>query len=479
MIHAEDGAAVGALVSRLLQALQVSRLHSLDNVSLVEPVRELTAAVNGRIAAFGHVSLKPELEAEVLFLNGEAVRTRRNAAGAVEGLIRFLGLLGVGELRFMRPVDERSMRAFLAVVKERGHGSDPAAACRRLSEGLELAGLSSAVALRSVEQVAARAVSRTTVVDERLMARLAYARTLTLLREHLRHMRDPELGRYFWRRLTRAVQALHGMLAKSGRTLLALTLVKDADEPAINHAVNTCLLTLLLANKVGAPRAQAVTAGLTALLHGVGKLRTSPAVLAKDEAAWTPAERREYGDHPYRAVGALLEARQLDDTLLTAALVAFQYEADGERPVTSRPLEDLHPLARMVAVCEAYDALTSPAPGRPALPPDKALTSLLAGQPRCFDEGLLGLFAGLLGIYPPGSAVRLDTGELAFVMHPNPDDPQRPLLAVVRDAAGRVVDGDVLDLARTTPDGRYRHSIVSSIDPAQAGIEPPEYLRGA
>ena len=52
----DDGVAIGALVSRLLQALQVSRLHSLDNVSLAEPVRELTAALNGHIAVHGHVS---------------------------------------------------------------------------------------------------------------------------------------------------------------------------------------------------------------------------------------------------------------------------------------------------------------------------------------------------------------------------------------------------------------------------------------
>lgn len=481
MMHLEeDPTTVSNLVSRLLQALQVSRLHAISNVTLDEPVRELAAAVNAHLTAHGYLSLKPDQQAELLFLNDQPVRTRRSAAAPVEGLIKFLGLLGVGELRFLRPLDERKVRAFLSVVKERAQGSDPSAVCRGLAEGLEGAGLSGVVALLSQEQVAARAVRRDTVVDERLLARLAYARALTLLREYLRHMRDEELERYFWRKLIRAVQGLHGLLArKSGRTLLALTLIKDADEPAINHAVNTCLLTLLLANKVGVPRTQAVYAGVAALLHGVGKFRTSAEVLAKAEDARTPAERQEYGDHPYRAVGAFLETRRLDDALLTSALVAFQYEADDEQPVTSRPPEELHPLARMVAVCEAYDALTSPSPGRPAVLPDKALTKLLAGQPRPFDEGLVGLFAGLLGIYPPGSAVKLDTGELAFVMHPNPDDPQRPLLAVVRDAAGRVVNGDVLDLAETTREGGYRHSIVSTVDPARVGIDLPEYMRSA
>lgn len=476
----EDAGAVINLVSRLHQALQVSRLHAIFNVSLEEPVRELAAAVNAHLAARGYVSFKPDLQAELLFVNEQPVRARRSVAAPIEGLLKFLGLAGVGELRFLRPLDERAVRAFLTVVKERAQGSDPAAVCRGLAEGLEAGGLAGVVALLTQEQVAARAVRRDTVVDERLLARLAYARSLTLLREYLRHQRDGELERHFWRGLIRAVQGLHGLLArKSGRTLLALTLIKDADEPAINHAVNTCLLTLLLAKKVGVSRVQAVNAGLAALLHGVGKFRTSAVVLSKDDHARTPAERQEYADHPYRAVGALLEARRLDDALLTTALVAFQFEADGALPVTSRPLDELHPLARMVAICEAYDALTSPSPGRPAVSPDKALTSLLAGRPRRFDEGLLGLFAGLLGIYPPGSAVRLDTGELAFVMHPNPDDPQRPLLVVVRDRAGRPVDGDVLDLAETTPEGGYRHTIVSTVDPARLGLQLPEDLRDA
>lgn len=478
MKHCEDeGTAVSNLVSRLLQTLQVSRLHSIFNVTLEEPVRELSAALDAYIATHGFVSFKPDPKAELLFLNDRPVRTRRSAVAPVEGLIRFLGQLGVGELRFLRPLDERGVRAFLTAVKERGSASDSAGACRRLIEGLEANGLGGVVAVLTREQVAARAVRRDTIVDQQLLARLAYARTLTLLREYLRHMRDAELERYFWRRLIRAVQGLHGMLSRSSRTLLALTLIKDADEPAINHGVNTCLLTLLLANKLGAPRAQAVNAGLAALLHGVGKLRTAPEVLAKEEEARTPAEHREYNDHPYRAVGAFLETRRLDDALLIAALVAFQYEADHERPVTSRPLGELHPLARVVAVCEAYDALTSPSPARPAVLPDRALTKMLAGEPRDFDEGLLGLFAGLLGLYPPGSAVRLDTGELAFVVHPNPDDPQRPLVAVVRDAAGREVDGDVLDLAAARTRGGYRHSIVSTVDPARVGIQAPEYMR--
>ncbi|MBX3467822.1 MAG: hypothetical protein KF878_13135 [Planctomycetes bacterium] len=473
-LQQDDGLAAGNLVSRLLQALQVSRLHSIFNVTLEEPVRELVAALNAHLAAHGAVSFKPDPQAELLFLNDQPVRPRRSAAAPVEGLIRFLGQLGVGELRFLRPVDERAVRAFLSVVKERGAAADAAAVCRHLVEGFEASGLTGVVALLSREQVAARAVRRDTIVDQRLLARLAYARTLTLLREYLRHMRDADLERYFWRRLIRAVQGLHGMLARSSRTLLALTLIKDADEPALNHGVNTCLLTLLVAHKVGVPRAQAVNAGLAALLHGVGKFRTAAEVLAKDEDARTPAEQREYDDHPYRAVGAFLETRRLDDALLIAALVAFQYEADHAR----RPLQDLHPLARMVAVCEAYDALTSPAPGRPALLPDRALASMFAGRPRAFDEALLGLFAGLLGLYPPGSAVRLDTGELAFVVHPNPDDPRRPLVAVVRDAAGRAVDGAVLDLAETGPRGGHRHSIVGTVDPIRVGIRPPEYMRG-
>src|SRR6185369_4558041 len=98
-----------------------------------------------------------------------------------------------------------------------------------------------------------------------------------------------------------------------------------------------------------------------------------------------------------------------------SALVAFQYEARRGHPETRAPIKNVHPLSHIVGIVEAYDALIS---GPNAVRPDKAMAMLLQGKPRELDMILLGCFAGMMGTFPPGTAVELDTGDIGIVCEP-------------------------------------------------------------
>jgi hypothetical protein len=455
-----------SFVTKLYQAVAVARLHDLSNAALEGPIGELKASIDAAIGAFHVASLKPEAEADMLFFNERAVRSKKGSSSSVDGLMKFMVAMGTGELRFLHTLTHLEVRAFLEVVKGLG-GSDPDECCAGFAAGLHAAGLKGLVEVFTMAQAAAKAVERKVKVDEATAVRLAYARTLALLREYMKHLHDQELRRYFWRKLLRAVQGIQSLASRARRELLALTLVKTADDYAFNHPVNTCILSIMLGAKAGLPKNQLANVGLAALLHGVGRFRT--------ENLEDPAE---YALHPYRAVSTVFEARRTDDTALLTALVAFQFEMGKGVPPVREEVEEIHPLARIVSICEAFDSLTSPRPGTTAVLPDAALSKLLRGKPRGFDITLLGLFANMMGLFPPGSAVLLDTDEIAVVIHPNPDDPRRPVVAIVCDAKGNAVDGDVVDLALRSQTGRFVRSIVKAVDLVKLGIEVPEYLRG-
>lgn len=459
-------------VQRFYQAVAVARLHDLANAALEEPVRDFAASLERMIDAHGFVTLKPEYESEMLFLNERAIRMKKHSAATIEALLKLLGQLGVGEVRFHKALDTAKVRGFLALVKEHGVGPTPEDACKRMVSFMPAFGLTGLLDLLTMEQATSKAVERKVIVEPDEAVRLAYARTMTLTREFMKNLRDEELRRYFWRKLFRAVQSLQTFSVREPRLLLALTLVKSIDERAFNHAVNTCILSLLLGQKVGLAKTQLVQVGLSALLHGLGKFRTDAAIVAKDAEARAPEERKEYARHPYRSVAAFLESKRLDDAVVACALASFEFETTDGLPAVRVPLETIHPLARIVSVCEAYDMLTSPRGDSPGLLPDVALGALLAGRPRAFDFTLLGLLSSILGMFPPGSAVALDDGSFAVVMHPNPESPRRPVVVVVRDARGADVDGEVIDLA--APGAR---SIKGSVDPVQKGLTIPEYLR--
>ncbi len=107
--------------------------------------------------------------------------------------------------------------------------------------------------------------------------------------------------------------------------------------------------------------------------------------------------------------------------------------------------------------------------------PDKAMALLLQGTPRAFDMALLGTFAGMLGTFPPGTAVEVDTGDIGIVCEPNPEDPNHPVLAIVRDRAGKDVDGAILDLSLLAPSGRHAHNLKHAVDPVKLGLKIPAW----
>ncbi|MBI3723435.1 hypothetical protein HY251_05715, partial [bacterium] len=281
------------------------------------------------------------------------------------------------------------------IFKERGHGRDTVLSFKRIAEGLLAGGLRGAVDIVSAEQ-AGKAVQKKAHVDERVVVRLAYARTLALMGEYKEHGREPDLRRYFWRKMTRAVQGLATLASKEfgQRALLSLTTIKDADERWVTHAVNTCILSILLGRKLGLPRAQLAHVGLAALLHRVGEVRGAPAGTSKP------------GAHAWSGLGAILESRRTDDAALACALVVFE---QGQPPSRARaPENEPHPLGQLVAICATFEELTTAVPGRLSLVPADALRMLMEGKPRPLDPTLVRIFGEV--IQPPKTgAPRTDT----------------------------------------------------------------------
>ena len=355
-------------VTKLYQAVAVARLHDLSNAALEGPIGDLKVSVDAAIGAFHVASLKPEAEADMLFFNDRAVRSKKGSSSSVDGLMKFMVAMGVGELRFLHTLTHLEVRAFLEVVKGLG-GTDPDECCAGFAAGLHAAGLKGLVEVFTMAQAAAKAVERKVKVDEATAVRLAYARTLALLREYTKHLHDQELRRYFWRKLLRAVQGIQSLAARARRELLALTLVKTADEYAFNHPVNTCILSIMLGTKAGLPKNQLANVGLAALLHGVGRFRTENL----DDPARVrapPLPRREHGlrGEADRRHGSPDGARRLPVR-----------DGRGVPPVREE-VEEIHPLARIVSICEAYELLTSPRPGATAVLPDAAPRSSSGGS---------------------------------------------------------------------------------------------------
>jgi hypothetical protein len=182
----------------------------------------------------------------------------------------------------------------------------------------------------------------------------------------------------------------------------------------------------------------------------------------------------------HAAEGAdLLKRIQLVDQM--PMIVAYEHHQrhDLQGYPDDKPGQELHLFSRVVALCDAYDAMTTSRPFRREIRPDKALAVLMQGRGKAYDPSITKAFVAMLGIYPMGAVVKLSDASTAVVFRVNRDDLLCPRVKVLIDAEGRWIDvPGVLDLRLIDRTSGTHAVVISECIPAvDAGIDDVwEYL---
>ncbi|MEZ6187264.1 MAG: hypothetical protein R3F62_19905 [Planctomycetota bacterium] len=450
----------------LLQLNRLQKLYDVDNVNLEEPLQKIQEVTAALVSRYGSVRIQSE--EGMIFFNKEPLRGGRKAFPMIQALVSTLDGLGIAELVFAGAVAKDDVRTLLGAIRASSDQGEEAV--RGIQQGIDLAGIKDRIQVNAKGETTSRAVVERVQIDERTFFPLAFARTLVLLREYVKNMRNEELNRYLTQKMHRAVQEIVTLAGPYFNRWLRLTAVRTTEDKEFNHMACTGILCVLLGNRLGFGKVQLSDLGLSGMLHGIGRFRVGEELW--DRANLDPVEQMELGKHPYLLLANHLESRKVSAKMLVAATVGFQFDLHkGVTPVRIPPAE-LHPFCHVVRVCEHYTWLTTELADRPALLPDQALKSMIEDESGAFDPVVLTMFVNMMGMFPTGSVVSLSTGEVAVVVHPNVDQPKRPLVAVVLAPDGSTVDGDFLDLG----DPQVTCEITGSVDPQELGLHIPDYL---
>ena len=208
------------------------------------------------------------------------------------------------------------------------------------------------------------------------------------------------------------VEQISASLARNGSALLGLARLKTKDEYTYMHSVAVCALMVALARQLGLPRT-VQEAGMAGLLHDIGKMAMPLDVLNKP-GKLTEDEYAIMRSHPERGHAMLLAAlTSVSDAALDVCLHHHE-KVDGTGYPHRLAGERISLLARMGAICDVYDAITSNRPYKAAWTP-RSLARMAQWQGH-FDTRLLHAFVRAVGIYPLGSLVRLQSGRLGVVI---------------------------------------------------------------
>ncbi len=268
--------------------------------------------------------------------------------------------------------------------------------------------------------------------------RRSYAGGLDSLRVVSRSMASE--GAFELNPVVEAVEGLLDTTVTHASASLLLSTVKSHDEYTFYHSINTCILALAIGRLLGLEHRELVPIGVGSVLHDIGKAAVSPAVLNHpgrlNREMWA-----EMKIHPQEGAQAILAAAGRGHEV--AAMIALEHHAryDGAGYPTIDRGRRPHVFSMMVTVADVYDAITTHRPYRRAYAPNRALHLLLDKAGSAYHPDMVRAFIRMLGVYPPGSLLRLTDGTVAVTTRrPGPGAAEEVLAVRVLDGGGQRID---------------------------------------
>jgi putative nucleotidyltransferase with HDIG domain len=274
------------------------------------------------------------------------------------------------------------------------------------------------------------------------------------------------------------IDGLAQAVTQSRSALLALTALREYDNYTFTHMVNVAILTMAQARGLGIEGPLLREFGMAALMHDIGKVRTPIEILNKPERLTD----EEFAIMRRHVVDGAEILRTTPEIPPLAPVVAFEHHLrlDGTGYPLGVSRSSLNLATMLCGIADVYDAMRSQRRYQQAFPSDRILTVLQQNDGSQFDQHLVRRFVQLLGIYPVGNLVRLDSDEIAVVLQVHAPDPYRPKVRVLfgPDEARVEVPRDV-NLWEAEPhsakDGRAT-SVIAPLNPADYQIDPLVFI---
>jgi HD-GYP domain-containing protein (c-di-GMP phosphodiesterase class II) len=460
-----------SLLLAFYTALRSLKLYPLENATVQKSLADLDSITRSLLQT--EIELEIRLAGDFIFVNSTRLRLELDNYASFSHVMAMFRAYEMGALRVRSGADRREWQIFLSLLLSQAGRATADERYKELQERMDLAKVVHLEMERGISEGGSSS-------EAREASKQVYAQSVAVTKDVIAGVR---LGRATGlKRVKRAVQMVVDQVLNNEISMVGLTTLREYDEYTFTHSVNVCIFSVALGKKLGFSKVQLCDLGMAALLHDVGKARVPPAVLNKqgklDEQEWKTIQA-----HPWYGALTLFSMRGYEEIPYRSILVAHEHHMKTDLtgyPKVVRPRK-LGIFSRIVSVADGFDAATTRRVYQTVpLEPDQVLREMWENSNRGYDKILVKALINLIGVYPVGTCVILDTFEVAIVAGPNPDGEQlkRPLVRIAVDADGGPVPppGTQVSLSDKDESGSYRRSIVKVTNPSRYGLTVGDYF---
>ncbi|MCB0308620.1 MAG: HD-GYP domain-containing protein [Bdellovibrionales bacterium] len=460
-------------LNHLFLMLKTAQIHDPNNQTFKTSYEQLMRSLKEILSK--EQQAKIEVVEKDIYLNQEKVRNDITSFAMFQYILTEFEQKNIGGLEFFETPSFKDLSTFFAVFFSNQQAA--LLTYEDFNKELDSKGISSISVLEKTNKKSVSSEEASKVVSQKKAALNNYVKAIDVVKKTAipTSSKLAESSRM----ARRVVYQLVDICLDEGFSFFGLSNIKNYDEYTFNHSVNVCIIAIGFGKNLGLNKKQIGELGVSALFHDYGKVMIPREILNKP-GKFDPKEWEVMKSHPLQSVKTMLSLGGYQETDIKKLISAFEHHRNYDRsgyPETglNKPMNFY---SKIVAIADAYDAMTTNRVYQKAMLPTIALKILMDNAGTKFDPLLVKAFVNTVGIYPVGSTLELTDGTLAIVVnvHKDPSLLEKPLIKIVSDSAKNIIDnGPEIDLSNidTVAPGL---SISKAVHPEDFGVNVAHHI---
>ncbi len=461
------------LILKLYRLIKGAGLYERNNTLIERLTLDCLEVLTPILQEEGQIFLK--LIQNDIFLNNRRIPVKADCYAIFKSFNQVISQKKIGTIEFLGEISKDHLQEFIFLLE--GLDEDNEDNHLYLNHQLAQRGLSEV----RVDKIAffKDGYVFEAAKDHREFAKEIYFKSLNLVKEVVDGIRSQKVINI--RKAKHLMQGAVNSIMEDESALLALASIKNYDEYTFNHSVNVAIYAMALGQRIGIPKKDLCHLGIAGLFHDIGKIKIPLEILNKKEKL-SAEDWAIIRAHPVMGTEIIIQMKEwgeLSTRLISATFEHhLKYDLSGY-PKLSRK-RNLTLFGKIIALADFYDALVRPRVYRKfPYVSEKILGFMLERAGKDFSPALVKVFINMIGIYPLGTLVLLNTNEMGIVWQTQ-EDPEfidRPRVCLLYYSDGEYRRGKEVDLREADPEtGEFKRWIVKTLDPNEYNINVAEFL---